>query len=84
MVVRAYCKNKDGNSKVITHTYFVTTNNLSKYQDFTIISLVANPEDLFDPENGLYVVGNGYIEAKKNWIKILILGAVVVLEICSN
>ena len=65
MVVRAYCKNKDGNSKVITHTYFVTTDNLAKYQDFTIVSLVANPEDLFDPENGLYVVGNGYIEAKK-------------------
>ena len=65
MVVRAYCKNKDGNSKIITHTYFVTTGNLGKYQDFTIVSLVANPEDLFDPENGLYVVGNGYIEAKK-------------------
>ena len=65
MVVRAYCKNKDGNSQVYTHTYFVTTENLSKYQDFTIVSLVANPEDLFDPENGLYVVGNGYIEAKK-------------------
>ena len=65
MVVRAYCKNKDGNSKVISHTYFVTTGNLEKYQDFTIISLVANPEDLYDPEMGLYVVGNGYIEAKK-------------------
>lgn len=65
MVVRAYCKNKDGNSKVITHTYFVTTDNLAKYQDFTIVSLVTNPEDLFDPENGLYVVGNGYIEAKQ-------------------
>ena len=64
MVVRAYCKNKDGNSKVITHTYFVTTDNLAKYEDFTIVSLVTNPEDLFDPENGLYVVGNGYIEAK--------------------
>ena len=65
MVVRAYCKNKDGNSKVWTHTYFVTTGNLAKYQDFTIVSLVTNPEDLFDPENGLYVVGNGYIAAKQ-------------------
>jgi hypothetical protein len=65
MVVRAYCKNKDGNSKIITHSYFVTTGNLAKYQDFTIVSLVANPEDLYDPETGLYVVGNGYIEAKK-------------------
>ena len=65
MVVRAYCKNKDGNSKIVSHTYFVTTGNLEKYQDFTTISLVVNPEDLFDPEMGLYVVGNGYIEAKK-------------------
>ena len=65
IVVRAYCKNKDGNSKIISHTYFVTTGNLEKYQDFTIISLVVNPEDLFDPDMGLYVVGNGYIEAKK-------------------
>ena len=37
MVVRAYCKNNEGNSKIITHTYFVTTNNLSKYQDFVTI-----------------------------------------------
>jgi hypothetical protein len=82
MVVRAYCKNKDGNSKIITHSYFVTTGNLAKYQDFTIVSLVTNPEDLYDPETGLYVVGNGYIEAKKKLIKILILGADLV--ICSN
>ena len=65
MVIRAYCKNKDGNSKIISHTYFVTTDNLAKYQDFMIVSLVTNPEDLYDPEKGLYVVGNGYIEAKK-------------------
>ena len=66
MVVRAYCKNNDGkNSKIISHTYFVTTDKLAKYQDFTIVSLVANPEDLYDPDTGLYVVGNGYIEAKK-------------------
>ena len=66
MVIRAYCKNNDGNSKIISHTYFITTGNLGKYQDFTTLSLVVNPEDLFDPEMGLYVVGNGYVEAKKN------------------
>ena len=65
MVVRAYIKTKDGqNSKVITHTYFVTTDNLAKYQDFTVVSLVTNPDDLFDPDKGLLVVGNDYIEKK--------------------
>ena len=65
MVVRAYIKTKNGqNSKVITHTYFVTTDNLSKYQDFTVVSFVINPDDLFDPEKGLFVVGNDYFEEK--------------------
>ena len=67
MVIRAYIKTKDGqNSTVITHTYFVTTDNLAKYQDFTVVSLVTNPDDLFDPDKGLLVVGNDYIEEKND------------------
>ena len=66
MVIRACCKNKDGNSKIINNIYFITNGNLEKYQNFTIVSLVVNPEDLFDPDKGVYVVGNDYIEAKKN------------------
>jgi hypothetical protein len=66
MVIRAYCENEDGTSEIIDNTYFVTTGNLEKYNNFTIVSLVVNPEDLFDPDKGIYVVGNEYIEAKKN------------------
>ena len=66
MVIRAYCENEDGISEIIDNTYFVTTGNLEKYNNFTIVSLVVNPEDLFDPDKGIYVVGNEYIEAKKN------------------
>ena len=66
MVVRAYSKNKDGESKVITHVYFVTTDALANYQDLRVVSLVTNPDDLFDPEIGLMVVGNDYIEEKNN------------------
>ena len=67
MVVRACSKNKEGNSIVISHTYFVTTGNLAQYQDFTVVSLVTNPENLFDPDKGIYVVGNEYVEEiKKN------------------
>jgi hypothetical protein len=67
MVVRACSKNNERNSIVISHTYFVTTGNLAQYQDFTVVSLVTNPENLFDPDKGIYVVGNEYVEAiKKN------------------
>ena len=66
MVIRAYCKNENGISQIIDNTYFVTTGNLEKYNNFTIVSLVVNPEDLFDPDTGVYVVGNEYIEAKNN------------------
>ena len=66
MVIRAYCKNENGISPIIDNTYFVTTGNLEKYSNFTIVSLVVNPEDLFDPDIGIYVVGNEYIEAKNN------------------
>ena len=66
MVIRAYCENENEISPIIDNTYFVTTGNLEKYSNFTIVSLVVNPEDLFDPDIGIYVVGNEYIEAKNN------------------
>ena len=43
-------------------TYFIITGNLEKYQDVTIVSFVVNPEEYLI----LILVGNGYIEAKKN------------------
>ena len=64
MVIRAAAKNSEGEfSEVITKIYFVTNNDLYKYQDFTVISLVTDPENLFDPEKGIYVTGNMY----QNW-----------------
>ena len=64
MVVRAVAKNSEGEfSEVISKTYFVTNNDLYKYKDYTVISLVTNPENLFDPEIGIYVTGNMY----QNW-----------------
>ena len=66
MVVRAYSKNKEGKSNIVQHTYFVTTGNLYNYKDFTVVSLVTNPENLFDPEKGIYVVGKDYIEKKNS------------------
>ena len=66
MIVRAVAKNQKGNfSEVITKTYFVTTEDLYKYQDLTVLSLVTNPENLFDPDIGIYVTGTMFLEEKK-------------------
>ena len=66
MIIRAAAKNAKGNfSEVITKTYFVTTEDLYKYQDQTILSIVTDPENLFDPDIGIYVTGTMYIEALK-------------------
>ncbi len=66
-VVRAVAKSADGKySDVISHTYFVTTGNLSQYKDMTVISIVTDPENLFDPDKGIYVTGNKYIAWKNS------------------
>ena len=65
MIVRAYCKNKEGQSEIIDHTYFVTTGNLAQYKNTTVVSIVTNPDNLFDPVKGIYVVGYDYLEEKK-------------------
>ena len=64
MIIRAVAKNSKGEySDIITKTYFVTNQLLGKYEDLTVVSLVTNPENLFDPEFGIYVSGNQYQEA---------------------
>ena len=63
MIVRAVSKNsKNEFSDIITKTYFVTNDLLIKYQDLTVISIVTNPENLFDPDIGIYVTGTKYQE----------------------
>ena len=66
MIVRAVSKNSNGYSKIFQHTYFITTNDLSQYEDYTIVSLITNPDNLFDPEKGIYVTGNKFLEWKNN------------------
>ena len=56
-IVRAVSKDADGKqSAVMTESYFV---GLQDYQDKTVISLVADPEDLFG-DTGIYVTGPEY------------------------
>ena len=67
MVVRAVAKNSKGEySEINSKTYFVTTDDLAQYQDLTVISIVTDPENLFDPDFGIYVTGTMYQDWKKS------------------
>ena len=57
-VVRAAAVDAEGNlSQIITQTYLV---GLDQYKNATVLSLTADPEDLFSPETGIYVTGQAY------------------------
>lgn len=58
-VVRAISYNTTSNkvSDVVTKVYFVGYENRDEYEEFPVVSLVADPEDLFGYETGIY--GNG-------------------------
>lgn len=62
MVIRAVCKTPDGNySDVATNGYFIGKT-ASYYSDFKVISLATDSDYLFDPDTGMYVVGNPYYD----------------------
>ena len=63
MVVRAVTKTDQGFGKVVDRSYFVTTDQLAQYERFPVVSLVTNPDNLFDPDKGIYVTGTQFI----NW-----------------
>ena len=58
-IVRAAAVNENGViSETVTQSYFV---NLQQYNDEVVISLVADPDELFG-DNGIYVTGKEYDE----------------------
>lgn len=64
IVIRAVSKNNAGVfSPVTTNSYFVGKN-ASYYNDMKVISLASDPANLFDEDNGAYMVGSGYYEWK--------------------
>ena len=67
-VVRAISYNEALNkvSDVVTKVYFVGYENQKEYEGFPIISLVADSEDLFGYEKGIYGNGKKLDEYKKN------------------
>lgn len=63
-VIRAVAEDENGiMSAVSTATYFVGSDIAQKYKNVTVISVVSDPKDLFDPVRGIYVAGDVF----KNW-----------------
>ena len=67
-VVRAVSYDAASNkiSDVATKVYFIGYKNQKEYENFPVISLVADPEDLFDYEKGIYGNGKKFEEYKEN------------------
>ena len=45
-------------SKIVTHTYFIDENIMSRYSGIAVVSLVSDYNNLFDDTVGIYVPGN--------------------------
>ena len=61
VIIRAAAQMPDGSlGPTVTNTYFVKTNLIKKYNHATVISLVTNPDNLFDYEYGILVKGQKY------------------------
>ena len=60
-IIRAAAYYPDGTvSEVTSGTYFIKTKREEKYGDVPVISLITDPDNLFDYEKGIYVLGKTY------------------------
>ena len=66
MIVRAVSKKGESFGNTISKTYFITDKDLSLFKKYSVISLVTNPDNLFGADNGIYVLGNLFMEYKKS------------------
>ena len=64
-IVRAKVINKrtSSTSATITHTYFISPNIADRYT-LPVVSVVTDPDNLFDSKSGIYVLGESYAEQK--------------------
>jgi len=61
MIVRAIAVDADGNlSDIITKTYFIGYTDQDFAKNMRVISLVTDPDNLFDYEKGIYIYGKTY------------------------
>lgn len=60
-VIRAIAYDNKGNkSEINTATYFVNFSQKNGYEGMNVVSVVTEPENLFDYEKGIYVLGKEY------------------------
>ncbi len=58
MIIRAILVDSAGNVKnEVVQSYFIGLSNDSSYQNIPVISIVTDPENLFDYETGIYISG---------------------------
>ena len=67
-IVRAASKASDGSfSRVISKTYFIMDDEkLKYYSEIPVISIVTDPDNLFDKDKGIYVTGQKYMDYLEN------------------
>ena len=67
-IVRAVSKSADGTfSRVATKTFFVMSDDkLAYYSNIPVVSLVTDPDNLFDKDKGIYVAGQQYLDWKNS------------------
>ena len=67
-VVRAAAKSSDGSfSRVTSNTYFImSSDKLAYYSNIPVVSLVTDPDNLFDKDKGIYVAGQQYVDWKNS------------------
>lgn len=64
-VVRAVYRDADGNySDIKTESYFIGYGDKHEYEGLNVISIVTDPDNLFDYDKGIYVLGRTYDEYK--------------------
>ncbi|MBR4627326.1 MAG: CotH kinase family protein [Ruminococcus sp.] len=60
-IIRAVAVDAQGRvSDIVTKTYFVGSTDTSYYKNMKVVSLVTDPDNLFDYEKGIYVKGKIY------------------------
>lgn len=65
-IIRAIAVDKNGVvSDVTTATYFVSASIAKKYGNVDVISVVMDPNDLYNPETGIYVAGKTFEKWRK-------------------
>ncbi len=68
-VVRAVSFLNDGRkTDVISASYFVGFKEKEVYQDIGIISLITEPDNLFDKKKGIYVLGDTFVDYSEDYL----------------